>query len=140
MVYYLGLDIGTSGTKALIMDACGRVKATATAVHSISSPKPGWSEQDPDEWYSACVKATRAAVGKAGIDGKKIVGIGLSGQMHGLVITDGNGKVLRPSIIWNDQRTAAQAVEIEEKVGGRRKLISLVGNAAMTSFTLTKGL
>ena len=138
MAYYLGLDIGTSGTKALIMDARGRVKATATAVYGVSAPKPGWSEQAPDEWYAACVKATRAVVKKAGIDGKKIAGVGLSGQMHGLVITDSAGKPLRPSIIWNDQRTAAQAAEIEETVGGRRKLISLVGNAAMTSFTLTK--
>ena len=67
MAYYLGLDIGTSGTKALIMDARGRVKATATAVHGISAPKPGWSEQPPDEWYAACVKATRAVIRKAGV-------------------------------------------------------------------------
>jgi xylulokinase len=138
MAHYLGIDIGTSGTKALIMDARGRVRSTGTAEHGISAPKPGWSEQDPEEWWSATVKAVRAAIKNAKIDGKKIAGIGLSGQMHGLVITDDAGKPLRPSIIWNDQRTAAQAAEIEGTVGGRKKLISLVSNMAQTSFTLTK--
>jgi len=138
MAYYLGIDIGTSGTKALIMDARAKVLATATAEHGISAPRPGWSEQDPEEWFSATVKAVRAVVKKARINGKSIAGIGLSGQMHGLVITDGAGKPLRPSIIWNDQRTAEQAAFIEQKVGGRDRLIELVGNMAQTSFTLTK--
>jgi len=138
MSYYLGIDVGTSGTKALVMDARAKVVATATGDHGIFAPRPGWSEQDPDEWWSATVKAVRAAVKKAKIDGKQIAGIGLSGQMHGLVITDGAGKPLRRSIIWNDQRTAAEAALIERTVGGPKKLISLVGNVAMTSFTLTK--
>ena len=138
MAYYLGLDIGTSGTKALLMDADGTVSATATSPHEVYSPKAGWSEQAPDEWYSASVKATRTVLNASGIDGRQIVGIGLSGQMHGLVITDGAGKPLRRSIIWNDQRTAEQATQIEEIVGGKQRLIELVGNAAMTSFTLTK--
>jgi xylulokinase len=138
MAYYLGLDIGTSGTKALVMDSDANVVATATEAHGISAPKPGWSEQTPAEWYDASCKAAKRVVKKAGIKGSDIGGIGLSGQMHGLVITDGAGEVLRPSIIWNDQRTAAQAAEIEDTVGGRKKLIQLVGNAAMTSFTLTK--
>ena len=138
MTYYLGLDVGTSGTKALLMDARGSVLATATSPHTLSSPKPGWSEQDPDGWYSASVEATRAVLAKAGIDGNQVAGIGLSGQMHGLVITDDAGKPLRPSIIWNDQRTGDEARQIEETVGGRARLIDLVGNPAMTSFTLTK--
>jgi len=138
MTCYLGLDIGTSATKALLMDPDGKVLATATAPHDISSPRPGWSEQDPDAWYSAAVKATRAVVQKAGIDPRHVQAVGLSGQMHGLVITDRTGKPLRPAIIWNDQRTADQARQIEETVGGRAALIELVGNAAMTSFTLTK--
>ena len=138
MKYYLGLDIGTSGTKALIMDAGAKIIATATAEHPISSPKPGWSEQNPQDWWSACVKATQEVVKKAKIDGNLVAGIGLSGQMHGLVITDDAGTPLRPSLIWNDQRTAQEAAEIEAAVGGREKLIDLVGNAAMTSFTLTK--
>jgi xylulokinase len=138
MAYYLGIDVGTSGTKALVMDARGRVKGTAMGYHHISAPRPGWSEQDPDEWWSATVKAIRKVTSKVGINGKQVAGIGLSGQMHGLVITDGTGRPLRDSIIWNDQRSATEAAEIESAVGGRKKLISLVGNVAMTSFTLTK--
>jgi xylulokinase len=138
MSYYLGIDVGTSGTKALIMDSEAKVLATATAPHGISSPRPGWSEQSPQEWFSATVGAVRAAVAKAAIDGRQIAGIGLSGQMHGLVITDAAGRPLRSSIIWNDQRTAEQAALIEGKVGGKKALIKLVGNVAMTSFTLTK--
>ena len=138
MAYYLGIDVGTSGTKTLIMDARGRVLATGNGEHRISAPKPAWSEQDPQDWWRATVKATRAALAEAGIDGKSIAGIGLSGQMHGLVCLGASGEVLRPSIIWNDQRTAAEADLIERKAGGKRGLIRLVGNVAMTSFTLTK--
>ncbi len=138
MAYYLGIDIGTSGTKALVMDARGKVLAAATGTHGISAPRPGWSEQNPEDWWASSVVAVKAAIKKAQIDGKQILGVGLSGQMHGLVITDAAGKPLRPSIIWNDQRTGPQAAEIERTVGGKKKLIELVGNVAMTSFTLTK--
>ena len=138
MSYYLGIDIGTSGTKALIINARAKVVGTATAEHPVSAPKPGWSEQDPDHWWATTVKATRAVIKKTRINGKQIAGIGLSGQMHGLVITNASGKPLRPSIIWNDQRTGPQAEQIERKVGGKKKLIKLVGNPAMTSYTLTK--
>jgi len=138
MAYYLGIDVGTSGTKALVMTARGRVLATAAGEHGISAPKPGWSEQDPNDWWRATVKATRGAVTKAGIDGRQIAGIGLSGQMHGLVLLGDDDQPLRPSIIWNDQRTAPQAEMIEKKAGGKKGLIKLVGNVAMTSFTLTK--
>ncbi len=138
MACYLGIDIGTSGTKALLMDASATVLATATARHEISSPRPGWSEQDGDGWWAATVQATRSVIAKAAVDGKTVAAIGLSGQMHGLVVTDGAGRPLRPAIIWNDQRSAPQAQEIERRAGGKRKLISLVGNVAMTSFTLTK--
>jgi xylulokinase len=138
MAYYLGIDVGTSGTKTLLMDAKGKVLATFTAPHTVQAPKPGWSEQDPDQWWRAAAAAVVAVIRKAKIDGKRIAGIGLSGQMHGLVITDDAGKPLRPSLIWNDQRTAKQAAHIEAAVGGRKKLIALAGNAAMTSFTLTK--
>ena len=138
MAYYLGIDVGTSGTKTLLMDARARVLATATAAHSLSAPKPGWSEQDPDEWWSATVQATRAVLRKAKVKGSQVSAVSFSGQMHGLVVTDGAGKVLRPSIIWNDARTAAQAAYIERKVGGRDKLIELAGNPALVSYTLTK--
>jgi xylulokinase len=138
MANYLGIDVGTSGTKALVMTAKGRVLATATVEHPISAPKPGWSEQRPEDWWESTVKATRAVVKKVKVKPASIKSIGFSGQMHGLVITDANGKPLRPSLIWNDQRTAPEAAEIEKKVGGRKNLIKLVGNAAQTSFTLTK--
>ncbi len=138
MAYYLGLDIGTSATKALVMDSRGKVLATATDQHDISAPQPNWSEQDPGQWYTACVTATGKVIQSASIDGKQILGVGLSGQMHGLVITDETDKLLRPAIIWNDQRTAAETIEIEQTAGGRDRLIELTGNAAMSSFTLTK--
>jgi xylulokinase len=138
MACYLGIDIGTSGTKALLMDSSAKVLATATVSHTISSPRPGWSEQDGETWWAAAVQAVRAVMVRAGVGGQAVSAIGLSGQMHGLVITDGAGRPLRPAIIWNDQRSAPQAWEIEKTVGGKSKLISLVGNVAMTSFTLTK--
>ncbi|MBS3821873.1 MAG: xylulokinase, partial [Phycisphaerae bacterium] len=138
MDYYLGLDIGTSGTKSLIMNAKAEVIATATVEHPISAPKPGWSEQNPIDWWDSACKATRKVIKTADIDGKAIKGVGLSGQMHGLVILEKAGEVIRPSLIWNDQRTGKQAADIEANVGGRKKLIKLVGNMAQTSFTLTK--
>ncbi|MCY2928797.1 MAG: xylulokinase [Planctomycetota bacterium] len=138
MGLYLGIDVGTSGTKTLLMTAGGKVLATATGEHEICAPRPGWSEQDPDNWWAATVQAVKAVLKKAGKSGKDVVGIGLSGQMHGLVLTDGAGKPLRSAIIWNDQRTAGEAAEIERTVGGKSELIDLVGNVAMTSFTLTK--
>jgi len=138
MAYYLGIDVGTSGTKALVMDVRGRVLATATGEHRISAPKPAWSEQDPRDWWRATVKAVRAAIASSGIDGSAVAGIGLSGQMHGLVCLGEGPDPLRPAIIWNDQRTAAEAEQIESAAGGKRGLIKLVGNVAMTSFTLTK--
>ena len=138
MANYLGIDVGTSGTKALVMNARGKVLATATAEHPIFAPHPGWSEQRPDDWWDSTVAATRAVVRKAKLKPASVKGIGFSGQMHGLVITDAAGRPLRNSLIWNDQRTGPEAVQIERKVGGRKNLIKLVGNAAQTSFTLTK--
>ncbi|MEN6506081.1 MAG: xylulokinase [Planctomycetaceae bacterium] len=138
MQYFLGIDVGTSGTKSLIMDARAKVLATATAEHPIYAPKPGWSEQKPEQWWDSTVASVRVVIKKAKIDAKSIAAIGFSGQMHGLVITDAAGKVLRPSLIWNDQRTAVEAGEIEAAVGGKKNLIKLVGNQAQTSFTLTK--
>jgi len=138
MAYYLGIDVGTSGTKTLLMDAEGKVLATAAAEYDFATPRAGWTEQDPALWWAATVKTVRAVIKKAKVAGRAVAGIGLSGQMHGLVITNGAGKPLRPSIIWNDQRSGAQAAEIERLAGGKKGLIKLVGNAAMTSFTLTK--
>ena len=138
MAFYLGIDVGTSGTKTLVMGPQGEVLGAASAEYDFETPRPGWTQQDPDLWWRATVKSVHAVLRKTKIDGNQIVGIGLSGQMHGLVITDGAGKPLRPCLMWNDQRTAAQAAAIESAVGGKKQLIKLVGNAAMTSFTLTK--
>lgn len=138
MPYLLGIDIGTSSTKALICDDRGRVRGTASSPHSLSSPKPGWSEQDPLQWWSATCKATKAALKKAKLKKKAVAAIGLSGQMHGSVFLADGEKPLRPAILWNDQRTAAECAAIEKAAGGRRKLIQMVGNPALTGFTAPK--
>jgi len=138
MSYLLGIDIGTSGTKTLVCNAKGTVLATAMAEHPISSPKPGWSEQNPQDWWSAVVQATRAVTKKAKLKPVDITGIGLSGQMHGSVFLADGKKPLRPALLWNDQRTAEQCAEIESKAGGRAALIKLVANPALTGFTAPK--
>lgn len=140
MSHLLGIDIGTSGTKTLLCGHDGNVIATTVASHDVSSPKPGWSEQDPRQWWSATCKATRAVLKKANIRGDQVTAVGLSGQMHGSVFLDdsGSGEPLRPAILWNDQRTAEQCEQIERKAGGRKKLINMVGNPALTGFTAPK--
>jgi xylulokinase len=138
MAKLLGIDIGTSGTKTLVCDGKGKVIATAMAEHSIASPRPGWSEQDALEWWSATCKATKAVLKKAKLKASDITGIGLSGQMHGSVFLGSGEKPLRPALLWNDQRTADQCFEIESKAGGREALIELVANPALTGFTAPK--
>src|SRR5213076_1269149 len=138
MPHLLGIDIGTSGTKTLICVPRGKVLATATAEHPISSPRPGWSEQNPEDWWQASIKATQAVLKKAKLRGADIGGIGLSGQMHGSVFIADGPKALRPALLWNDQRTAEQCAEIESKAGGRAALIELVANPALTGFTAPK--
>jgi xylulokinase len=138
MPHLLGIDIGTSGTKTLICDEDGKVLATAMAEHPISSPKPGWSEQDPLDWWDATCKATKAVLKKAKLKPTDVGGIGLSGQMHGSVFLGDGPKPLRPALLWNDQRTARQCAEIESKAGGREALIELVANPALTGFTAPK--
>jgi xylulokinase len=134
----LGIDIGTSGTKTLICDEDGKVLATAVAEHPIYSPKPGWSEQDPEDWWQAAIKATRAVLKKAKLKAGDVSAIGLSGQMHGSVFLGNGEKALRPAILWNDQRTQKQCDEITSKAGGREKLIEMVANPALTGFTAPK--
>src|SRR5437762_3217873 len=139
MPYLLGIDIGTSGTKTLICDENGTVLATATAEHPIFSPKPGWSEQNPEDWWKATCKATAAVMKRAKVRATDIGGVGLSGQMHGSVfLADGSTKPLRPALLWNDKRTAKQCDEITAKAGGREALIELVANPALTGFTAPK--
>src|SRR3954464_3679715 len=138
MPHLLGIDIGTSGTKTLICDEDGTVLATAMAEHPISSPKPGWSEQNPEDWWQATIKATKTVLKKAKLKGADVGGVGLSGQMHGSVFLGNGSKALRPAVPWNDQRTQAQCDEITAKAGGREALIDLVANPALTGFTAPK--
>jgi xylulokinase len=138
MPHLLGIDIGTSGTKTLVCDEDGRVLATAMAEHPISSPQPGWSEQNPEDWWQATAKATRAVLKKAKLKAGDVGAVGLSGQMHGSVFLGDGPKALRPALLWNDQRTAEQCAEIESKAGGREALIELVANPALTGFTAPK--
>src|SRR3954468_22261649 len=106
--YTLGIDIGTSGSKALILDERGGVVASTTVDYPMSTPRPLWAEQDPGDWWTATVGAIRRALHDGEVKGEQIAGIGLTGQMHGLVLLDAQGDVLRPCIMWNDQRTGAQ--------------------------------
>src|SRR5437763_2728756 len=101
MGYLLGIDIGTSGTKTLICDEKGKVLATAVAEHPISSPKPGWSEQEPDDWWQSTCKATKAVLKKAKLKPADVNAIGLSGQMHGSVFLGDGDAALRPALLWN---------------------------------------
>ncbi|MCY2954310.1 MAG: xylulokinase [Planctomycetota bacterium] len=138
MSHLLGIDIGTSGTKTLICDPKGKVLATATAEHPIYTPKPGWSEQKPEDWWQSTCAATKAVLKKAKLKPADISGIGLSGQMHGSVFLGDGPKALRHALLWNDQRTAQECREITEKAGGREALIELVANPALTGFTAPK--
>lgn len=130
MTALVGLDVGTTGVKAVAISPRGDVLATAEEPYPLSTPQLGWSEQDPEDWWRAAQKSLAAL----GLDP---VGVGLSGQMHGLVCLDERDRVLRPAILWNDQRTAAECAEIEERVGLGR-LISLTGNRALAGFTAPK--
>jgi len=131
---YMGIDIGTSAVKAVVIDDSGAVADQATAPLSVSRPQPLWSEQNPADWWSA----TNIAVGDLQPTLRKAVrAIGLSGQMHGLVLLDAAGEVVRPALIWCDQRTEDEARAITERVGAKR-LIELAANPALTGFTLPK--
>jgi xylulokinase len=134
----LGIDIGTGGTRAVLIDESGRVLGSATIEHKpISSPHRGWAEQDPDDWWGAACKAVPQCLTNAKATADEVESVGLTGQMHGLVMLDAEGKVLRPSLIWCDQRTEDECREITEKVGAKR-LIELTANPALTGFTLPK--
>ncbi len=138
MSIFLGVDIGTSGTKTIAMDATGKVLAQASAGYPCHHPKPLWSEQDPDDWWRATVKTIRAVVKQARLKPADVKGIGLSGQMHGSVFLDKSHQVIRPALLWNDGRTAAECEEIERRAGGRKRLIKLVANPALTGFQAPK--
>ncbi|MEZ4701416.1 MAG: xylulokinase [Rhodothermales bacterium] len=137
MPYFIGIDSSTTATKALIMDESGAVAGVASSEYPYDTPRPLWSEQDPHYWWKGTVDSVRAVIGKTGIDPKEIAGIGLTGQMHGLVLLDAHGEVIRPALLWNDQRTGAECDEIRERVG-KERLIQLTGNDALTGFTAPK--
>src|SRR6266540_7072969 len=125
----VGLDVGTTGVKAVAIAPDGAVVATAEEPYELSTPRPGWAEQNPEDWWRASERALGAL--------PAATAIGLSGQMHGLVVLDEHDRVLRPAILWNDQRTAAECAEMEERVGLER-LIAFTGNRALTGFTAPK--
>ena len=135
--HLLGIDIGTSGTRAVLCNSRGRIRAVAVAEYPSYQPKPLWSEQSPEDWWRATIRATRQVLRKAEVSGDAVQGIGLTGQMHGAVFLDASNKVLRRAILWNDQRTAAECEEITKSIGARR-LIRLACNPALTGFTAPK--
>ena len=134
----LGIDVGTSGTRAVLLDDKGGVVCAADAEHApMSSPEIGWAEQDPRDWWRAACSAIKDCLAKGSVQAGDLGGIGVTGQMHGLVLLDERDEVLRPSIIWCDQRTEEESRAITQRVGARR-LIELVANPALTGFTLPK--
>ncbi len=134
----LGLDIGTTGSRAVVVNGEGRVMGSATAEHAaFASPRTAWAEQEPDDWWHAARQAIRSALTASGADARAIRAIGLSGQMHGAVLVDDAGQVVRPAIIWCDQRPEAECQWLTDVVG-RSRLLALTSNPALTNFTLPK--
>lgn len=137
MAYLIGVDLGTSGTKTALFDERGRRIASRTVEYPLSQPKNGWAEQEPEHWWKAACETIRAVIAESGVDAGAIKGVGLSGQMHGLVMLDAAGRVLRPAILWCDGRTGEECREITERVG-RQRLIDITANPALTGFTAGK--
>ena len=135
---FLGIDVGTGGTRAVLINEHGQVVNEAASEHApFRAPYPGWAEQDPEDWWRAAQAAIREVLAKSGVPASDIAAIGLTGQMHGAVMLDAEGGVLRPSLIWCDQRTDAQCDWLHENIG-RERLIELTCNPALPNFTLTK--
>jgi xylulokinase len=134
LVYLMGIDVGTTGTKALLINEAGEVAASAITEYPMYTPRPQWAEQNPDDWWQATVESIRRVLAERGANPDQIVGVGLTGQMHGLVLLDKNGTVLRPCIMWNDQRTGSQCAWITDKVGPKR-VLQLTGNPVLPGFT-----
>ena len=137
MKYLIGCDVGTSGTKTVLFDESGKIISSAYRSYPLYQPETGWAEQDPDGWADAAFATIAEAVAESGVDPSDVAGIGLSGQMHGLVMLDEKGKVLRKSIIWCDQRTQEECVLLTSLIGGDR-LKRITGNPAITGFTAPK--
>jgi xylulokinase len=137
MTHLLGIDVSTTATKALLIGARGAVVAVAAQEYSYQTPQPLWSEQDAALWWEGAVQSIRSVLAQSDADAASIAAVGLTGQMHGLVLLDEEGIVLRPAILWNDQRTAAQCDAIRDRIG-RRRFIEITGNDALTGFTAPK--
>ncbi len=137
MRYVLGIDVSTTATKAVLFDAAGTVAAVGSTHYDFATPRPLWSEQDPGLWWDGAARSIEIALQTAGAGGPDVAAVGLTGQMHGLVLLDAAGEVLRPAILWNDQRTAGECDQIRTAVG-RERLISITGNDALTGFTAPK--
>ena len=133
---FLGLDVGTSGVKAVLVDRSGDVVGSATTALTLQTPKPGWAEQDPDAWWTASLTAIREVCAKVG--NASVAAVGISGQMHSSVFLDRDGNVIRPALLWCDGRTTAECREIERRVGGEERLRDLTSNPALEGFTLPK--
>lgn len=137
MSLVLGIDVSTTATKAVLMDARGAIRAVATSGYTYETPRPLWSEQDPELWWRATIESVNEALEGVGVSGDAVQAVGLTGQMHGLVALDAANRVLRPAILWNDQRTAAECDLIRELIG-RERLIGITGNDALPGFTAPK--
>ncbi|MBS1852358.1 MAG: xylulokinase [Acidobacteria bacterium] len=135
---FLGIDVGTGGTRAVVINEQGRLIASATAEHEpFASPQIGWAEQHPEDWWKACSAAVRKALEKGKLRGEDIACVGFSGQMHGAVMLDEKDRVVRPALIWCDVRTEEQCAQLNQKIGAQR-IIELTCNPALPNFTLTK--
>jgi xylulokinase len=137
MNFFIGLDIGTTGAKSVLINETGSIIATATSEYPMFNPYPLWSEQNPEDWWNASIESLKEVMAKSAVGKNNIKGIGLTGQMHGLVLLDENYKVLRPCIMWNDQRTLKECEEITAKIGFEN-LLNITGNAALPGFTAPK--
>jgi xylulokinase len=133
----LGIDVGTTGAKAILITAAGAVLAEATSEYPMATRRPLWAEQNPHDWWSATVASVREVLHQAAAPAEAVAGVGLTGQMHGLVLLDEHGEVLRPCIMWNDQRTGPQCAAITGQVGEQR-LLQLTGNPVLPGFTAPK--
>jgi xylulokinase len=136
-MYFLGIDIGTSAVKCILVDETGAVKGSHSAEYPLLQPHPGWAEQRPEDWWEGSAACIKALLDKTGVRNEEVSGVGLSGQMHGSVFLDETLRVIRPALLWCDQRTAAQTAEIERVIGFER-LGRLTGNRALTGFTAPK--
>src|SRR5574338_389855 len=137
MNYFIGIDIGTTGAKAVLMNVNGVVISTATNEYPMFTPHPLWAEQNPDDWWKAAYRSIQNVVAQSKINAIDVKGIGLTGQMHGLVTLVKGGKILYPCIMWNDQRTSNECKEITEKIGFNN-LLSITGNQVLPGFTAPK--